>query len=84
MLGVLRFPSGEYKRVLSVVGEHATVAPEHVPAASGQRHHAGRRARLDKGLLLLGPERVRTGVGVPAGDLQIPPGRLVRTLCQLH
>jgi len=23
MLGVLRFPSGEYKRVLSVVGEHA-------------------------------------------------------------
>ena len=25
MLGVLRVPSGEYKRVLSVVGEHATL-----------------------------------------------------------
>lgn len=27
MLRVLRFPSGECKRILSVVGEHATVGP---------------------------------------------------------
>ena len=72
MLGVLRFPSGEYKRVLSVVGEHATVAPEHVPAASGQRHHAGRRARLDKGVA------VRVSVLMPHRSRSIACSRRAR------
>lgn len=49
MLGVLHCPLGEYKRVPSVVGGHEAVAPEHVPAVPGQRHHAVQRARLDKG-----------------------------------
>ena len=58
-------------------------ADPHVPAVPGQRHHAVHRARLDQGLLLPRPERVRAGAGVPAGDLPVPPGRLLRALRQV-
>ena len=72
MLGVLRFPSGECKRILSVAGEHVMVVPRHVPTASDQRHHAVRRARLDKGvavrvsvLMVLMPHRSRKELRCP-------------------